>query len=95
VSGYEPNYEGSAVVIGPRGGVCSAHGEHMVKARAGHHLTPRPCPPAAMYSTNWDRNSRCWHSMRRMTRSLVRAGSETLGASIKVVRDTYRDGREA
>jgi 4-hydroxyisophthalate hydroxylase len=42
VGGYEPNYEGSAVVIGPPGGVSSAHGEHLVKARAGHHLTPRP-----------------------------------------------------
>ncbi len=38
---YEPNYEGSAVVAGPVGGKSSAHGMHMVKARAGHHLTPR------------------------------------------------------
>jgi hypothetical protein len=41
VSGYEPHYEGSAVVFGPAGGKSSAHGEHLVKARAGHHLTPR------------------------------------------------------
>ena len=41
VSSYEPNYEGSPVVLGPPGGVSSAHGEHMIKARAGHHLTPR------------------------------------------------------
>lgn len=37
---YEPNYEGSSVVMGPPGAVCSAHGRHMAKARAGHHLTP-------------------------------------------------------
>jgi 2-polyprenyl-6-methoxyphenol hydroxylase-like FAD-dependent oxidoreductase len=41
VEGYEPNYEGSQVVFGPPGGVCSAHGSHMYKARAGHHLAPR------------------------------------------------------
>jgi len=37
---YEPNYEGSSVVMGPPGAVCSAHGRHMAKARPGHHLTP-------------------------------------------------------
>jgi len=41
VSGFEPNYEGSPVVFGPQGGVSSARGEYMFKARAGHHLAPR------------------------------------------------------
>jgi 2-polyprenyl-6-methoxyphenol hydroxylase-like FAD-dependent oxidoreductase len=40
--GYEPNYEGSPVVAGPADGVSSAHGTHMEKARAGHHLMPQP-----------------------------------------------------
>ena len=40
VQSYEPNYEGSPVVCGPVGGKCSAHGQHMMKARAGHHLAP-------------------------------------------------------
>src|SRR3954470_9869327 len=38
---YEPNYEGSPVVAGPAGGVCTAHGEHSFKARPGHHLAPQ------------------------------------------------------
>jgi 2-polyprenyl-6-methoxyphenol hydroxylase-like FAD-dependent oxidoreductase len=38
---YEPNYEGSSVIAGPAGGVCSAHGKHSWKARAGHHLSPQ------------------------------------------------------
>jgi hypothetical protein len=38
---YEPNYEGSPVVVGPQGGKSSAHGRHMFKARAGHHLAPQ------------------------------------------------------
>ena len=37
---YAPHYEGSAVVHGPQGGVCSAHGTHTFQARAGHHLPP-------------------------------------------------------
>ena len=37
---YEPNYEGSPVVMGPPGGICSAHGSHTFTARAGHHLPP-------------------------------------------------------
>jgi len=42
VQTYEPNYEGSAIVAGPPGGRCSAHGTHAFKARPGHHLTPQP-----------------------------------------------------
>ena len=38
---YEPHYEGSSVVAGPPGGVCSAHGMHEFTARAGHHLPPQ------------------------------------------------------
>src|SRR5499425_676208 len=38
---YEPHYEGSPVILGPPGGVCSAHGTHTFKARAGHHLPSR------------------------------------------------------
>ena len=41
VRGYEPNYEGSPVVLGPPNGVTSARGEHSFKARAGHHLSPQ------------------------------------------------------
>jgi 4-hydroxyisophthalate hydroxylase len=41
VLSYEPNYEGSSVVIGPPNGKCSAHGTHSYQARAGHHLAPR------------------------------------------------------
>jgi 4-hydroxyisophthalate hydroxylase len=37
---YEPNYEGSPVVMGPEGGVNSAHGSHTLEARVGHHLPP-------------------------------------------------------
>ena len=37
ISTFEPNYEGSLLVHGPAGGVCSALGDHSYEARAGHH----------------------------------------------------------
>ena len=41
VGAFEPHYEGSPVVHGPPGGVCSAVGAHALAARAGHHLAPQ------------------------------------------------------
>ena len=38
---YEPSYEASPIVFGPSGGKTAAHGEHSLKARAGHHLAPQ------------------------------------------------------
>lgn len=37
---YEPNYEGSSVVLGPPGARIGASGTHSFVARAGHHLSP-------------------------------------------------------
>lgn len=42
LTGFEPHYEGSPVVLGPPGGTTSAHGTHVFPARAGHHLPPQP-----------------------------------------------------
>ena len=41
VNAYEPHYEGSPIVWGPVGGVCSAIGSHDFAARPGHHLAPQ------------------------------------------------------
>jgi 2-polyprenyl-6-methoxyphenol hydroxylase-like FAD-dependent oxidoreductase len=38
---YEPHYEASEIVFGPRGGKTTAHGVHTLRARAGHHLSPQ------------------------------------------------------
>lgn len=42
IDAFEPNYEGSPVVFGPRGGISSALGAHAFTARPGHHLAPAP-----------------------------------------------------
>ena len=41
MNSFEPNYEGSPIVAGPPGAICSAIGSHEFVARAGHHLAPR------------------------------------------------------
>jgi 2-polyprenyl-6-methoxyphenol hydroxylase-like FAD-dependent oxidoreductase len=40
-AGYMPHYEGSSVVMGRPGAVCSIHGTHAHAAQAGHHVSPR------------------------------------------------------
>jgi 2-polyprenyl-6-methoxyphenol hydroxylase-like FAD-dependent oxidoreductase len=42
VGSFEPHYEGSPIVFGSPGGVCSAVGSHAFRARPGHHLAPQP-----------------------------------------------------
>ena len=39
---FSPHYEGSPIVFGPSGAVCSAVGTHEYAARSGHHLAPQP-----------------------------------------------------
>ena len=41
IQSFEPNYEGSPLVVGSAGGAPSAVGSHSFKARAGHHLAPQ------------------------------------------------------
>jgi 4-hydroxyisophthalate hydroxylase len=41
---YEPHYEGSPIVWGPKDSVCGVHGNHSFEARAGHHLAPVTLP---------------------------------------------------
>jgi 2-polyprenyl-6-methoxyphenol hydroxylase-like FAD-dependent oxidoreductase len=42
VHAFEPNYEGSPIVLNGNKGVCSAVGSHRFEARTGHHLPPAP-----------------------------------------------------
>jgi hypothetical protein len=42
VHAFEPNYEGSPIVLNGDQGVCSAVGSHRFEARIGHHLPPAP-----------------------------------------------------
>lgn len=92
---FEPHYEGSPIVIGPPGGVTSAHGEHTFTARAGHHLPPR------RLSSGRDVFEELGTGFTLVTldadeRDVERfvEASGSAGVPLTVVRDTYEDGRE-
>ena len=93
---YEPHYEGSPVVMGSAGGVCSAHGKHTFTARSGHHL-----PPNVLSS------GRNVFEALGMGYTLLAFGegqgaaqgfesaARVLKLPLKVVRDSFDHGREA
>lgn len=93
---YEPNYEGSSVIMGPPNGICSAHGMHEHKARAGHHLTPK--------GLSWGRNVfeelgaeftlLAFGATNRTVDAFAQA-ARTLEVPLKVIRDTRAGERQS
>jgi 2-polyprenyl-6-methoxyphenol hydroxylase-like FAD-dependent oxidoreductase len=93
---YEPHYEGSSVVIGPPGGVCSIHGRLAFKAEAGHHLAPRELSSGRnVFEELGDGFTLLALDADDATvGSLERAAAAT-HVPLKVVRDSCADGRQA
>ena len=93
---YEPNYEGSAVVAGPPGGVTTAHGRHSFAARAGHHLAPQVLSSGRNVFEELGRGfALLAFDMPAEVMGSMAAAAAALQVPLKVVEDTYKDGREA
>ena len=93
---YEPHYEGSPIVFGPPHGVCSAHGTHTFEARAGHHLPPQLLSSGrnVFEELGPDFTLLAFDADERTAAAFAQAAT-ALGVPLKIIRDTYRDGRTA
>lgn len=93
---YETNYEGSRAVCGLQNGVSSAHGKHMAKARAGHHLAPQRLSSGQNVFEELGRDfALLAFDASDQTSEAFAQSAKTLGVPLKIIRDTFKDGREA
>jgi hypothetical protein len=92
---YEPNYEGSVIVAGPAGGVTTAHGTHSFKARAGHHLAPQSLSSSRNVFEELGRGfTLIALDAPKADVEALRDAAAALGVPLKVVEDTYAEGRK-
>src|SRR5439155_34757 len=96
VTNYEPHYEGSPIVFGPPGGVSSAHGSHTFKARAGHHLPPQQLSSGRnVFEELGPEFTLIAFDAADTTVADFESAAKARGVPLKVIRDSYRDGRTA
>jgi hypothetical protein len=92
---YEPNYEGSPVMMGPPNGVSSASGKHAYNARAGHHLTPAALSSGknVFEQLGPDFTLLAFDAPDTAVKAFADA-AQSLKIPLKVVQDDFRDERE-
>ncbi|WP_249522343.1 FAD-dependent monooxygenase [Modestobacter marinus] len=93
---FEPNYEGSSVVLGPPGGVNSGLGTHSFQARPGHHLAPQPSSAGGTVfdALGPDFTLLALDAGDDAVAAFSEAAAEA-GVPLTVVQDTFDGGREA
>src|SRR5713226_2511901 len=92
---YEPHYEGSSVVMGPEGGVCSIHGRMSFKAEAGHHLAPKGLSSGRnVFEELSDGFTLLAFDAEDEPVRALEAAAQRRKMPLKVIRDSYAGGRE-
>lgn len=94
VFNFEPNYEGSPIVLGSAGGPCSARGTHAFEARPGHHLAPAEWTSGASMCEALEQGF-CLIALdaSEQERAVIRAWLDQAGYPAKVMHDTYAGTR--
>jgi 4-hydroxyisophthalate hydroxylase len=96
VLAYEPHYEGSSTVFGPPHGASGAHGEHTFKARAGHHLPPQLLSSGRnVFEELGTDFTLLAFDGEEQTLAAFEQAADALRAPLKIVCNSYRDGRVA
>lgn len=86
---FEPHYEGSSVVMGPPGGVCSIHGSYTHVAQAGHHLSPRSLSNGRNVFEELGSGFTLFAFDADAGASSIERAAKSLNVPVKVVRDRY------
>lgn len=93
---FAPHYEGSPVVLGPPGAVCSAHGRHTLRAGAGHHLPPqRLSDGRPVFAALGPGFTLLALDAAEADVRAVRDAARDAGMPLTVLRETAAGGREA
>jgi len=95
VNAFEPNYEGSPIVFGPPGGVCSAVGDHSFTARPGHHLAPMKLSSGRdVFEELGEGLTLLGLDADPTTLAAFATAAANLGIPLKIVTDSRTDGWE-
>ena len=93
---YEPHYEGSSIVFGPPGAASSARGAHMFIARPGHHLPPQLLSSGRnVFEQLGSDFTLLAFDVGDAAHATFAAAAQAVRVPLKVVRDSYDQGRRA
>jgi len=96
IQSFEPNYEGSPLVVGAAGGATGAVGDHSFKARAGHHLAPQVLSSGRNVFEELGAGFTLFaFDAAAQDVAAFEAAARARGVPLKVVRDSFAQGRSA